>query len=130
MRPNMPWHWRSAPALGLALAFLLLMLIFAPFNHFEFNPDEGNHLMMASLVARGHPQYQETWNDQPPIFTQILSYWVSVSGQSVASPRFFVLLISSFLLFAGYEIQRRIWGNLQALAGTILIALLPVYLKL
>jgi hypothetical protein len=94
----------SVPALVVAAVYLLASLKFTQFRTlFEFDVDEGNNLIKALLLDRGHSFLNEIWSDQPPLFTYALLAIFKVSGLSVAAARKFVLWTSAALLFALYD---------------------------
>jgi Dolichyl-phosphate-mannose-protein mannosyltransferase len=116
---------------GVALLFLGLMVLFFPFRQkFEYSKDEGVNLMKAMLVERGYRLYDDIWSDQPPLFTMLLTGVFKVLGEKVNAARLLVLLLSAGLLWAGSLFLWKTWGPLHALAGVLLLCLLPWYLML
>ncbi len=123
---NLPWQ----EILGLAvpLTFLLLMFFQFPFRErFEFDYDEGINAMKSLLLARGFSLYSEVWSDQPPLFTYLLTGWFRVFGLDINAGRVMVLLFSTLLLGSAFVVLQRTWGAWHALAGALLIFLLPYY---
>ncbi|MBP0022021.1 MAG: glycosyltransferase family 39 protein [Cyanobacteria bacterium SBLK] len=97
----------------------------------SFDPDEGLNLMKAVLYSEGFSLYRETWSDQPPIFTIVLSTWLDIFGRSVYAARVLVLLFSAVLLWSFYQIIKYFRGYSAAISGSlILIFLSNLYLKL
>ncbi len=91
LHASLPWL--------LPLAFVGVVLLFFPFRFvFEFNPDEGLHLMRSLLHLRGHELYSEVYNDQPPLFTWSLSALFFTLGPNVNLGRLFVLFLSTALM--------------------------------
>ncbi len=86
--------------------------------------------MKSMLVAKGFPLYSEIWSDQPPLFTYALAAIFSIVGFEVNAGRIFVLFLSSILLGSVFLLLQRVWSNWHAVAGVILIILLPHYLTL
>jgi 4-amino-4-deoxy-L-arabinose transferase-like glycosyltransferase len=82
------------------------------------------------LVSDGYPLYSEIYNDQPPLFTYVLAAGFNVFGSDVNIGRTLVLIFSSVLLWACYQFLRTNWGEWHALAGALLIFLLPYYTSL
>lgn len=120
-----------AVSLGPAIAFLVLMLVFDPFGGvFELDPDEGNNLMKARLLADGHRLHSEVWSDQPPGFTYLLAGWLDLTGWSVEQGRLLVLLCSAVLMAALGHAARRTGGNVAALGAGALLAGSFGYLRL
>jgi hypothetical protein len=119
------WH------LGVPLAFALLVIFFFPSRtRFEFSTDEGINLMKSMLVNQGYALYGQIWSDQPPLFTYLLTGVFQVFGLKVGAGRFLVLFLSCALLWAAFQLMILIWGKKPALAGALLIFLLPKYLTL
>jgi len=111
-------------ATHLAAPLLLVALIWAmvPFGDvFAFDPDEGNNLMKARLVADGHRLYSEVWSDQPPLFTHVLRAWMGVTGWTVQGARILVLLCSGVLVWAFYQSVRLTAGHVGAIASSLLL---------
>ncbi|HET9953991.1 MAG TPA: hypothetical protein VFQ61_05790, partial [Polyangiaceae bacterium] len=63
----------SWPALAVTLTYWALSYGFTRFRDiFEIDPDEGNNLIKALLLDRGHAFLTEIWSDQPPLFPHLL----------------------------------------------------------
>src|SRR3990170_2927205 len=117
--------------LAVPLAFLLIVVFFFPSRtRFEFSTDEGMELMKAMLVEREYSLYSEIWSDQPPLFTVLQAGVIHFFGYKVGAARFLVVLLSCLLLWAAFHYMRSVWGSKTALAGVLLIFLLPKYLIL
>jgi len=124
-------RWLKTWPLVLPLLFFAAMFLFFPFRErFEFNTDEGLEGMKALLLARGHPLYTETWSDQPPLFTYVLAVCIRFFGTDINAARALVLLFSSALLAIAVLVLGTTWGGWHALAGVLLIFLLPYYTTL
>ena len=120
-------------AAHLAAPVLLVVLIWAmvPFGDvFAFDPDEGNNLMKARLVADGHQLYAKVWSDQPPLFTHVLRIWMGLTGWSVAGARMLVLLCSGVLVWAFYQSVRLTAGHVGAIASSLLLVTSFGYMRL
>ena len=116
---------------GIPLLFLLLMWGLHPFHRvFEFDPDEGNEVIKALMIAKGHALYTETWSDQPPLFSYLLRGWFALTDWTVHQGRIFVLLCAAVLLWAFYQTIRLTWGHAAALAGAFTLALSWRYMAL
>ena len=104
------------------LIFFTIVILTTPIKQtFEYNPDEGINLIKTSLFQNGFSLYKEIWNDQPPLFTLILSFWLKMFGQSVYSARILILIFSSILLWALYQIIRIRQGHLCAFIALIFL---------
>jgi 4-amino-4-deoxy-L-arabinose transferase-like glycosyltransferase len=107
------------------------MFLYYPFREvLQYDKDEGLSLMMARLVEDGYQPYDDIWSDHPPLFTYMLVAVFRVAGMEVNSGRLLVLIVSSILVWAGFQILRWIWGAPHAIAGAVLFFLLPWYLRL
>ena len=117
--------------ISIPIIFVMIILFFFPFrNRFEFDGDEGIQLMKSMLVMKGYPLYDQVWSDQPPLMTYILVPVLKIFGMEVNVGRFTVLILSACLIWASFEFLRIVWGNLHAIAGAVLILLLPLYMTL
>lgn len=92
--------------------------------------DEGIELMKAVLYRAGFDLYREIWNDQPPLFTILLSWWFGWFGQSVLAARLLTLSFSTLLVWAFTQTLRRQWGNLPALWGAGLLVISCNFMRL
>ncbi len=114
--------------LCLPLLFLAAMLLFYPFwATFEFDQDEGGEAMRAWMFSRGYPLYSQVWSDEPPLFTYLLAATFRFTGPQIDAARILVILFSTVLLGAAARYLSLQWGNLHAIAGVLLIFILPYY---
>jgi 4-amino-4-deoxy-L-arabinose transferase-like glycosyltransferase len=122
---NLIWH------LLPPILFVLIMLVYFPFGEmFEMDLDEGINLIKALLVAHDYALYSDIWSDQPPLFTYLLAGIYQIFGNNVFINRVFVLILSAMLMWAFVQILRKVWGNVHAVVGVVLLLLLPNYAKL
>jgi hypothetical protein len=120
--------WQVLLNLGVPLAFLLIIYFFYPFRgRFELDPDEGLNAMISMLIARGHSMYSEIWSDHPPFLHYLLTIWLRILGFDIQTARKLILLLSTISLGAAYKFLNQTWGTGHALAGALLIFLLPYY---
>ena len=116
---------------SLPLIFIAVTLLFFPFrDKFQFDGDEGIELMKAMLVLRGYPLYSQVWSDQPPLLTHFIVAVFRLFGLQVNITRLAVLLLSAVLFWACCQFLRSVSGRASAVAGALLIVLLPFYLPL
>lgn len=121
-------NWLRSWHLVLPLIFFAIMFLYYPFREtFEFNYDEGGNVMKALLVARGYPLYSQVWSDQPPLLTYLLAVCIRLFGTDVNAARVVMLLFSTLLMAAATHFLHLEWGDWHALAGFLLIFLLPFY---
>lgn len=96
--------WRSAVAgLVIALAVFAWHEFTGAFDCFSNMGDEGMEVNKAVLVAAGHRLYTEVWNDQPPVYTHVLSGLCRGEDFTMARLRrvSFAFVALLFLAFAG-----------------------------
>ncbi|MHC4590442.1 MAG: ArnT family glycosyltransferase [Planctomycetota bacterium] len=128
------WRRRALETAGHILPPLLLLVLVLAFHPFRevvtFDPDEGNNLMKARLVADGHALYSEIWSDQPALFTWMLCAWLDVTSWSVEAGRLLVLLCSCVLVWALYQVVRQAAGHAGAIASCVLLVMSAGYLRL
>ncbi len=123
--------WIAFCVLFMALIFFLLMYYHYPFREvFEFDPDEGQNAMISLMINRGYSMYSEIWSDHPPLFPYLLDFWLRIFGYEIYTARVLVLFFSTILLASAYQFLREAWGTWHAVAGLILIILLPYYTRL
>lgn len=125
LAPSLLWH------IVPPLALLAVVLAFHPFRDvFSFDPDEGNNLMKARLLADGYGLYSQIWSDQPPLLTYVLAGWLNATGWTVEHGRLFVVLCSCVLFWALYQCVRITGGHAAASASCLLLVLSSEYLRL
>lgn len=107
------------------------MIFFYPFRFvIEFDTDEGLSVIMAQMISQGFRLYSEVWSDHPPLFPIILSILLQTFSMNVTIARLFVLLLSCVLLWAVIQYLRFFWGSPHAIAGALLVIMLPYYTRL
>lgn len=122
---------RSGSLLGLFIMLATFLAVI--FQHypiravFERNNDEGINLIKALLVEQGYSLYSEIWSDQPPLFTYILASVFRVLDYNVTVSRILILFFSCVLLIGYFIYLQMVWGKKHALAGTLILILLPTY---
>ncbi len=98
---------------------------------FQFDPnDEGIELIKAVLHRAGFALYTQIYNDQPPLFTILLSGWFQIFGQSIVAARLLTLSFSTLLVWAFSQTLRRYIGDVPALIGTGLLIISCNFLRL
>ncbi|MFQ4143237.1 ArnT family glycosyltransferase [Chlorogloeopsis sp. ULAP02] len=109
----------------------VLAIRFQPISQtFEFDYDEGFNLIKALLYSQGFSLYTQIWNDQPPLFTVLLSYWLNLFGYSIFAARLLILLFSALLIYCFYKLISSEVGKLPALIATILLFTSWLYIRL
>ncbi|KOP25443.1 glycosyl transferase family 39 [Hapalosiphon sp. MRB220] len=115
----------------LFLIVLVIAIRFEPITQtFQFDYDEGFNLMKAFLYSKGFSLYSQIWNDQPPLFTVLLSNWLNLFGDSVFAARLLTLIFSAVLIWCFYQIIFLELGKFAALVGTILLFTSWLYIRL
>ncbi|MCK4660716.1 MAG: glycosyltransferase family 39 protein [Phycisphaerae bacterium] len=124
-KPSASRHNKSLGLLATAavpVLFVVFVWWWHPFHDVsEFDPDEGNNVIKALMLAKGHTLYAEIWSDQPPLFTYMLRGWFALTDWTVHQGRLLVLLCGAVLLWALYETVRFSWGRLAGLASAFLL---------
>ena len=131
------YSWRARTDLGwlaallAAAVYFVLMSTFYPFRDvFEFDPDEGNRLLIARTLQQGHHLYSEIWDDQPPLFSHVTMWWCRLVGWEVNNVRILILLFGAAAIFAAYDSARLLWGHAAALAATALLPCTMYFMRL
>jgi hypothetical protein len=122
--------WRSAlVGLVVALGIFLWHEVNGTFDCFSNMGDEGMEVDKAVLVAAGHRLYTEVWNDQPPLYTHLLSIPCRRQGVTMSSLRraTFVFVAILLVAFAGVGGSLRLSLGELVCAGGFLAAS-PVFL--
>lgn len=113
------------------LAFAGALLCLAPIKSgFQFGGDEGHELMKALLVSRGHPLYTEIWNDQPPLYTEIIAAIFRLAEPSAFIARLVTIGFSVLLLAALCGVILRASGFLAASIAILLLGSSAYFLEL
>ena len=123
------WHSAAGNRIDRALpilfagAFVTAVLSWTSFlDVYEFDSDEGNNLIKALLLDRGHALFAEIWSDQPPLHTYLLVMVFNLVGWEVAYGRVLTLLFAGLLVFAVYHCVKSEFGHVAGcLAGVLLI---------
>lgn len=111
---------------GLPVLYFLLMYFFFPFRDaFWMDFDEGINLVKAQMLLRGYSLYSEIWSDQPPLLTYVLALVFRIFGMEASVGRILVLVLSCGLIWAYLHFLRIVWGDIHAIAGFVLLLLLP-----
>ncbi len=121
-----------SPLITVALLVCLIVAIrLKPLvQTFEFDYDEGFNLMKAFLYSQGFSLYTQIWNDQPPLFTVILSSWLKIFGNSILAARLLIIIFSALLIYCFYKIVSINLGRLPALIATFLLFTSWLYIRL
>jgi 4-amino-4-deoxy-L-arabinose transferase-like glycosyltransferase len=123
--------FRNAFGYLLPTGYFILVILFYPFRFvLEFDPDEGNILILANQITEGFSLYSDVWNDHPPLIPQFLAVLFQIFGMNVTIARLFILLLSCILIWALIMYLHKFWGSSHALVGVLLVILLPYYTRL
>jgi 4-amino-4-deoxy-L-arabinose transferase-like glycosyltransferase len=115
----------------ISLAFVMLALFFFPgWRQLILSTDEGIELARSMLVDRGYSMYSQIWSDHPPLFTYILVGIFRLVGERFYFARLLTLGFSITLLWSVFYFLYLAVGKWTAVAGTLLVVLLPMYLTL
>ncbi|TFI55768.1 glycosyltransferase family 39 protein [Mastigocladus laminosus UU774] len=115
----------------LFLIILVIAIRFEPITQtFQLDYDEGFNLMKALLYSKGFSLYSQIWNDQPPLYTVILSNWLKLFGDSIFAARLLTLIFSAVLIWCFYQIIFLELSKFAALVGTILLFTSWLYIRL
>ncbi|MBO3457458.1 glycosyltransferase family 39 protein [Aetokthonos hydrillicola Thurmond2011] len=115
----------------LPVSFFIFAIYFMPIEQvFQFDTsDEGIELIKASLHLEGFALYTQIWNDQPPLFTIILSFWLGLFGKSIFIARLLTLSFSTILIWSFCQTLRIHLGNFSAIVGTLLLIISCNFLR-
>ena len=123
-------RWSDLVEIGLPVAFFLVGVVLPLRWALAIDPDEGNNLMKALLLADGHRLYADIWSDQPPVMSYLLWGWLSLTGWTVEAGRLLVLLCSAVLLWSLHWTVRRTADRVAAAAACLLLVVSFGYLRI
>lgn len=118
------WH------LLIPVLFVSSLVLFFPFRSQMGETDEGLEVIKGLLVNEGYELYKEIWNEQPPLYTYILSTIYHFAGYNFTLSRLSTIFLSGILMWACIQYLRFTWGNLTAVMGALFLFLLPMYNRL
>jgi 4-amino-4-deoxy-L-arabinose transferase-like glycosyltransferase len=96
----------------------------------QFGADEGFDLAKATLCLHGHGLYSEVWNDQPPLYTWLVTQVLKHVSAGILGPRLVTVAFAAILVMGVFVIVYRASGPLTgALTGALIIAS-PGFLEL
>jgi|GEM_PF-800377 len=111
--------------------YFVSMSAFYPFRDvFEFDPDEGNRVLIARTLDRGHQLYSEIWDDQPPLLSLAMTWWCRLVGWEVNNIRVLILLFAAGAVFAAYDSARLLWGHAAGLGAAALLPCTSYFMRL
>ncbi len=111
------------PPIAIALVFFVMVYSQARYaQSLAINPDEGVNLIKSAMVAKGYHLYSQIWNDQPPVFTLMLSEVFRAVGFSIEAARIFVLVLSSILVACLYQTIRWLHDHGTAIVTVLFLA--------
>ncbi len=113
-----------------ALLVGLLALLGPWWAAYDLHVDEGFNLAKAAAVTEGHALYRETWSDQPPLLTYILSAVHRSFPHSVAAARIVILFFSLVLVTSLFRVVLREEGRFAAWAAVLLLVSCGFFLQL
>lgn len=96
----------------------------------QIGADEGFEVVKATLCLHGHQLYSEVWNDQPPLYTFLITQVLKHSTPAILGPRLVTVAFAAWLLASVFVIVGR---TSRLLTGTLTTALLiasPGFLEL
>jgi hypothetical protein len=114
------------------IAAFLTCLLLAPGvkTTIQYDSDEGIYLGISSLLNKGFVLYKDIWNDNAPLFSEALAFWLKFFGYHVFAGRVLVMLFSALLLGAFYQTLKLGQGVLIAAAGMVFLMLSNSYSRL
>ncbi len=119
-----------AGLLIVVAAYLLIILQLPLGTAFQLGNDEGFEVIKPFLCSKGYNLYTEIWNDQPPVFTVILTAAFRICGDSIMTARLVSVALGLMLIATFYELVRRRSGTWAAVFGTFFLVASPSVLLL
>ena len=124
-------HTRHITSVFITILYISFVLIFCHYQSIlEFDADEGNNLIKALLVHKGFTLYSQIWSDQPPAFTYILNFFLSLFGWHTGVARLVILFFSGVIVFVVNDVLLQVFesrgnrkvGIVAAATGCLLLA--------
>jgi len=113
------------------LAALLLVYSFLPLGTaLEFGGDEGFEVIKPFLCLKGFSLYKEIWNDQPPVFTVLLTWAFKIWGPTILVARLVAAGFGLGLFATFFLLVRQRSGLRSAMLASFLLLASPVVLQL
>lgn len=110
--------FESVAVSSLIIGFVLLIALGIPIRTaLLIGPDEGYETIKAVLVGKGYNLYKDIWNDQPPVYTEILSFVLKATSDSAFAGRLLSIPFGVCLLYCLYDRVRDLSGTLAGLAA-------------
>ena len=119
---------RTANLIGLLIILALVILFYTqiPLTTASlFGDDEGCELMKAAMVNKGYALYTDIWNDQPPIFTLLLSYVFKIFGTSLVAGRLVAAAFGLLMFGSFYWLVAQRLGRWKAIVAAFLLMAAP-----
>lgn len=97
---------------------------------FQFGADEGCELLKGFMCSKGFLLYKDMWNDQPPLYTLLLSTLFKCVGPTLLGARLLALGSGTLLFFTFFNLVRFRSGIVGAIAGVLFLLVSPTFLDL
>jgi len=122
---------KASGILGLILAAFVVLQCFLPLGTaIKIGADEDYELSKPTLCLSGYKLYTEVWDDQPPLYTFLITQILKHVSPSVLGPRLLTVGFAAMLVCSTYLIVFRIHGLLTATIASGLLIVSPGFLEL
>jgi len=122
---------KASGVLGLILTAFVTIQCFLPLGTaIKIGADEDFELSKPTLCLNGYKLYTEVWDDQPPLYTFLITQILKHVSSSVLGPRLLTVAFAALLLCSTYLIVFRIHGLLTAAIACGLLIASPGFLEL
>ena len=118
--------WALMPIL---LASVLWTVLPSP-TALKIGPDEDFELAKPLMSVSGYEMYSQVWDDQPPLYTFLVTQALRHLSYSVLWPRAISLCFALILLASVFALLARTQGRLAAALGIALVFASPGFLEL
>jgi 4-amino-4-deoxy-L-arabinose transferase-like glycosyltransferase len=117
------------PLLLILIGFLIIQCCLPLQTAVQIGADEGYDLAKAVLILNGYHLYTDIWNDQPPLYTFLVTQTVKYSD-SILGPRLITTAFTVLLLISVYCISLRTSGLAVAILATAFLIASPGFVEL
>ncbi len=121
-RADARWSADLQMPLLAALVVIAVGAVRLAWEHpYEINSDEGINALKALALSHGYPLYTAVWDDQPPLYTELLRAIMKACGWTMMTGRAMTLAFAGILAAASYDCVRLAAGHRAAVAAQVLL---------
>jgi len=124
------WLKRNWGLLVVGATLILIYSLLPLGTALEFGRDEGYEVIKPFLCTKGFVLYKDIWNDQPPIFTVLLTWAFKAWGPTIRVARLVAAGFGLLLFVTFFQLVRQRSGLWASLLAAFLLLASPAMLQL